>query len=437
MTKSIHSTSKDTNELSITVYNGLFGVVKEKRSLHLTPDTDHVLFMDVAAKIETDSLMIKGVQVHELNYDYDLVNKAKLFEKYLDKIVYLKDGQGARKECRLLSVHGGIMLEDVETKELLIDPADEIILPKLPEGLIVKPALVWKIPPQETSAIEVSYITGGLAWTANYVIELSGTLCHLDGWVEILNQSGTAFTDASLKLIAGEVKRVKGGFIEPDQTVYDMQVVYSSSEPSFSEQEFADYHMYKLNRKVTMKNEQTKQIQFFQAQNVPCTIYYECHTSGNKAKTYIEFHNRADQNLGIPFPKGTVKVYQRDGSDDALEFIGEDEIDHTPRNEKIRLALGEAFDLVCEHEEKNKVKRKGRTVEKHEVILKNRKSSAAAIRLNHYVYPRHWEITASTHPYERESSKNLLFNVEVPADSEVTVKFEIEIDETVHVKVDR
>jgi hypothetical protein len=435
MTKSIYSTSKDTNELSITVYNGLFGVVKEKRSLHLSPDTDQVLFMDVAAKIETDSLMIKGIQVHELNYDYDLVNKAKLFEKYLDKIVYLKDGQGARKECRLLSVHGGIMLEDVETKELLIDPADEIILPKLPEGLIIKPALVWKIPPQETSAIEVSYITGGLAWTANYVMELSGTFCHVDGWVEILNQSGATFIDANLKLIAGEVKRVKGGFIEPEPH-YIIHEVYSPSiDPSFTEQEFADYHMYKLNRTVTMKNEQTKQIQFFQAQNVPCAVYYECQTSDKKAKTYVELYNRADQNLGIPFPKGTVKVYQRDEADDALEFIGEDEIDHTPRNEKIRLALGEAFDLICEHEEKNKVKRKGRTVEKHEVILKNRKSSPAAIRLNHYVYPRHWEITASTHPYERESSKNLLFHVEVPADTEITIKFEIEIDETIQVKV--
>jgi hypothetical protein len=436
MSQIYHSSSADQTQLSITVYNGHFGAVKEKRKMSLTPDVTTVYFMDVSSRIETDSLLIQGVKIHELNYDYDLVSKQKLLEKYLDRAVYLKQENSDPLECRLLSVQGGLVLENAHTKELYLDPKEELILPKLPDGLIVKPALVWRIPPQDSKQLEVSYLTEGFKWIANYVMELNGKECHINGWVNVTNETGASYENAKLKLIAGDVQRIQKDIVPLYQEEREFVVYSSIAEPSFEEKSFSDYHMYTLNQPVTLKNNQSKQIQFFQAAQIPCHVYYDCSTNRTKARTMVELHNTSEYKLGLPLPKGTVKVYQRDEADHELEFVGEDAMDHTPKNEKILLHIGEAFDLVCEHEMKNRQKKAGLTVETHHVILRNHKEQAASIKLTHFVHHRHFRVLKSSYPITNEQYKELLFEVEVPANDTIRLEFQIEIDESVSVRLE-
>lgn len=248
------STNEHNNKLSITIYNDDFGLVKEERLLVSQEACEEIQYLDVAKKIETDSIIVAGIPVLELNYDYDLVSKAKLLEKYLDKTIYVFDKKTKEKlSIRLLSVSDGIIGERTDTKEIVINPVGELVLPSLPEGLIAKPALLWKVPKSSLDQqINVSYLTKGISWDANYVLNLQESGFQLTGWVAINNQSGAAFENAELKLIAGEVNRVEEiKLLEPDYH-YKEGIVYSESEPAFEEKSFADHHMYTLNRPVTI-----------------------------------------------------------------------------------------------------------------------------------------------------------------------------------------
>lgn len=205
------STTEDTKDLSLTIYNGGFCAVQENRTVNLTGEETELIFGDVAQKIETDSLLVDGLNVLEFNYDYDLVDRGKLLQKYIDKEVYLIERKTAeKKSCRLLSVEGSgrCVLEDNVSKEIYIDTQAELVLPSLPAGLIVKPALVWKIASTTTENVKVSYLSKGFTWSANYVVELLENTLNIAGWAEINNQSGTTFENTRVKLMAGDVKRI-------------------------------------------------------------------------------------------------------------------------------------------------------------------------------------------------------------------------------------
>ena len=202
-------TMQDDRDLCLTIYNDGFGLVSERRAVQLAGDETRIQFFDVAQRMEVESLRIEGLDVVEVNYEYDLVDKAKLLGRYVGETVYLnvKD-LPQKRECRLLSAGRGLVLEDILTGEVLIDPEGELILPKLPDGLLARPALIFQLRPCETEEIGVSYLTKGLSWEANYVAELKGETLGLDAWVEIHNESGITFSDTRLKLLAGEVNRV-------------------------------------------------------------------------------------------------------------------------------------------------------------------------------------------------------------------------------------
>lgn len=433
LTTSYTSSSQDAEEVTLTIYNNHFGAVKEKRRVALTHEHQQITYLDVAALIETESILVKGVDLREMNYEYDLVNKTKLLEKYIGQTVYLRQGADSGKApYRLLSVSHGLVLEHEETREIVLDPADELVLPKLPEGLIVRPALVWKIAPSETDVLEVSYLTRGFKWDVNYVMHLQGDRFSLAGWVNIKNTSGATFPNARIKLIAGEVKRVEKAAPELPLRAYREDIVESSMTGAFEEKEFADYHLYTLAEPTTLKNEQDKQIRLFQADEVPCRVYYEYWTGRGETSAHImiAFDNIEADRMGIPLPKGIVKVYQEDQSDGQLEFIGEDTIDHTPKNETVALQIGEAFDLVIEYDcvERGRVER-GHEEERHEVTIRNHKSEAATVKLWHTVYKRYWSVVKSTHPYEKMSDSNLLFEIDVAAGEEVEIRFTLDYDE--------
>ncbi len=438
MTTASHiSTSQDAEHVTLTIYNDNFGAVKERRRMPALTGCSQISYMDVAARIETDSILVKGVDVLEMNYEYDLVNKTKLLEKYLDHTVYVRTADGGRTAYRLLSVIHGIVLEHTESKEIVLDPGGELVLPSLPDGLIVRPALNWRIRPTDgAQQIDVSYLTKGFAWTVNYVMNLQEDKLALTGWVDIKNETGTTFPNARIKLIAGEVNRV-----EDPELYYPSPIVYSKcvedSGSAFEEKAFADYHLYTLQGETTLKNEQSKQVRLFQAEDVPCRIYYACNTGAKRTDIMVNFDNDEASRLGIPLPKGKIKVYQEDPADGQHEFIGEDEIEHTPKNESVWLHIGEAFDIVLEHK-RTELKRVGRghTAESHQVMIRNHKSMSAHIKLSHRIHSRFWRISETSHPYEKMGTSGIEYRLDVPAGGEMLVIFTIELDEKLTVYVE-
>lgn len=422
------TTAADTKEISLTIYNGGFGAVKETRTVNLTGTETELVFADVAQKIETDSLLVEGLNVLEFNYDYDLVDRKKLLNKYIDKEVFLKDREtGERKSCRLLSVDpsGRCVLEDNSTKEIYIDTQAEIILPSLPSGLIVKPALVWKIGKSTSEDVKVSYLCEGFNWSANYVVEILEKTLNIAGWAEIENQSGATFENAKIKLIAGDVNRVE----DDDKYVLSKRVYLceESEAPKVEEKAFFDYHMYTLASPSTLKNNQTKQINILNGLGIPYKKYYKLDRKSKKANVIIEFSNKKECGLGRPLPKGIIKLYKADEADNSLEFIGEDRIEHTPKDEDIILNIGNAFDISFISKEIERKKINGFEHFKYQYIIKNHKTETAEVHFEHYIWGI-WEMVKTTHDYSKKSSNIVEFTVNVPADNEITVELEYKVD---------
>ena len=429
------STAADTKDMSLTIYNGGFGAVKETRTVNLTGEETELVFADVAQQIETDSLLVEGLNILEFNYDYDLVDREKLLKKYIDKEVYLIDRKTREKKtCRLLSVEGGgrCVLEDNATKEIYLDTQAELVLPSLPSGLIVKPALVWKIAPLSTESVKVYYLSKGFNWSVNYVAEVFESTLNITGWAEIENQSGTTFENTKVKLIAGDVNRIK------DDIDHDMEermyICESSAVPQCEEKNFFDYHMYTLLNPTTLKDNQTKQINILNGQNVPYKKYYLLDMREDKVKVVIEFANNKECGLGLAMPKGIIKLYKADEADNSLEFVGEDKIDHTPKDEDIKLTIGNAFDITFDFNEVDRRKTNGFEHYKYECIIKNHKEEAAEVRFEHYLWGI-WEMVASSHDYKKRTSGLIEFSITVQADSETIVSFEYKIDRRTEVVV--
>lgn len=424
-----HSTAKDTKDVSLTIYNGGFGAVKEIRSVSLSGTETELVFNDVAQQIETDSLLVEGLNVLEFNYDYDLISRDKLLKRCVGDRVDLMDRKtGEKKRCRLLSVDeaGRCVLRDCDSSDVYIDPQGELILPYLPTGFIEKPALVWKIAPTKADSIKVSYLSQGFRWSSNYVMELLEDTLNIAGWAEIENQSGTTFQNARVKLIAGDVNRIKG---DAALRFKDEQVCYNSAgDAQAEEKSFFDYHMYTLFSPTTLKDNQTKQVNILNGCHVPYKKYYRFTRSKDSADIIVEFANRKECGLGIPMPKGKIKLYKADEADNSLEFIGEDSIEHTPKDEVIRLNAGKAFDIILECNEVDWKKIKGFEHYKYECIIKNHKKEAAEVHFEHYLWGA-WEMVSTTHKFVKKTSEAIEFTLDMPADSETRVCFEYEIDE--------
>ena len=428
------STATDTKDISLTIYNGGFGAVKETRTVGLTGTETELIFADVAQQIETDSLLVEGLNILEFNYDYDLVDRDKLLKKYIDKDVYLKDRKtGEKKSCRLLSVEGAgrCVLEDNDTKEIYIDAQAEIVLPSLPSGLIVKPALVWKIGKSTSEHVKVSYLSKGFNWNANYVIEILEKTLNIAGWAEIENQSGATFENAKIKLIAGDVNRIQDDSYDMEERMY---ICESSAAPQAEEKAFFDYHMYTLVNPTTLKDNQAKQINILNGLNIPYKKYYKLNMSEEKANVIIEFSNAKECGLGFAMPKGKIKLYKADEADNSLEFIGEDSIGHTPKDEDIKLTIGNAFDITFDFNEVDRKKINGFELYKYECIIKNHKDADAEIHFEPYVWGT-WEMVTSSHEYAKLASNQIEYTIIVPADSAMKVEFEYRIDRRTEVVI--
>ncbi|MBA4493884.1 DUF4139 domain-containing protein [Paenactinomyces guangxiensis] len=433
------STKNDTRQLSLTIYNDGFGLVKETREMNLSEEDLEIRYLDVAEKIETDSIVVDGLDIQELNYEFDLVSKEKLLEKYIDQKVYIYDPETKEKtEYRLLSVGDGMVVENTATREIVINPEGELTLPKLPSGLIVKPGLVWKIKPSAARTVHVYYITKGFSWNANYVLNLKGNTFDLSGWVSINNHSGATFENSRLKLLAGDVKRVNDHFDLLEMPVFSRPRGRDrlGETQNIKEKSFQDYHLYSFNETTTLKNQQSKQMNFLKIDQVPFRRYYEYSLyDEDKPKIIIEFVNKESEGLGIPLPKGKVKVYSEDPADGSMELIGEEGIDHTAVNEKLTLHIGKAFDINCEGKKVNSYKKKGYQYEQFVYTVRNNKQEKIRVKINHDFCRENWEIVDYSDPYVAEDSGTILFWAEVEPEESKTIEFKYRIPRSIQVNV--
>src|SRR5690606_16496500 len=259
---------------------------------------------------------------------------------------------GEEMQIRLLSVAGSIIGKRVDTEEIVIDPVGQLILPALPEGLLTKPTLVWKIAPIETDTeARISYLTQGLEWRANYVAEIRDSKLVFSGWIQLSNNSGMDFFDSRLKLASGKVNR----FADAYPLNESIRLFAKAEEPdsAFEEHGFADYHAYSMERAITIIREQTKQISFLKVGNAAFRKLYKVETGSKQVKVILEFDNTEANNLGMPLPKGLLKVYEQD-QDGEMEFIGENAINHVAAEQKLSLVIGDAFDLISKNWEKKR-----------------------------------------------------------------------------------
>jgi hypothetical protein len=445
-----------------------YAVVRQERDLNLNRGRNSVRFSDVAAYIDPTTVMFEsltdptGTSVVEQNFQFDRVNQEKLLQKYIDRTITVDQVRGQSVETfsgTLLSTSGGMILKRDDGSVQLLPTNTGITLPSLPGGLITRPTLVWDISAQRAGShrARVSYQTTGITWWTDYNVTYSegagANACKLDvgAWVSIINQSGAGYPEAKLKLIAGDVQRA-----QPAGRVYPAPAARSglameAKAPGFEEKAFFEYHLYTLGRPTTLPDNSTKQIELFPAaRNVPCEktlVYYGLMPgyygygaspitdrnygvqSNKKVDVYLGFKNSQDHNMGMPLPSGRIRVSKVDDADKSLEFIGENVIDHTPKNEKVLIKLGSAFDVVGERRQVDfriDTSRKS-MAEDIEIKLRNQKQEPVTVIVKENLYRWvNWQISSKSHDFEKQDARTIHFPAKIAAGGEVTVRYTVQ-----------
>jgi len=436
-------TAAEQRDVMITVYNGNLGLVKDVREVRLDPGVIETHFIDVAAQIDPTSVLLRsltdptGLKILEQNYEYDLLSSEKLMEKYVGRKVRLYQSNGTFQEATLLSTRGPVY--DING-QIHMGHFGSVVLPALPENLVSKPTLAWLLrntrpAPQR---VEASYLTAGISWKSDYVmlINAADSRADLTGWVTINNQSGATYRDAALKLVAGDVNRAASR----DDARRAMEMAAKAASPAVADREFKaegffEYHLYTLDGRTTIKESQTKQLPLLSAADIPVDkrfIYYGAASyqrtqygvpiSNQKVGVYLDIRNTKENRLGVPLPKGKVRVYKADTSG-SQQLIGEDWIDHTPKDERVRIKMGEAFDVVGERVQKD-WKRIGSNLYEveWEVTLRNHKKEAVTVEVIEPM-PGDWEILRATHPHEKLQAFTARWSIPIAKEGATTLAY--------------
>ena len=440
-------TRDDQKDVMVTIYNGNLGLVKDTREAKLDAGTLEVQFADVAALIDPTSVHLKSLtdptalRILEQNYEYDLLTSAKLLEKYVGKKVRLYQSNGAYQDATLLSTNGPIYEIN---GQIHMGHSGQVVLPALPENLVSKPTLVWLLRNAKAAAqrVEASYLTGGISWKADYVmvINAADTRSDLTGWVTIDNKSGSTYSNAALKLVAGDINRAsdrrrEGRLMELAAKAASVD----NAERDFKSEGFFEYHLYTLDGRTTVKDNQTKQLALMSAADVPVDKHFIYHgaadyyrtqygvpMSNQKVGVYLELKNSKDNRLGVPIPKGRVRVYKADTSG-SHQLIGEDWVDHTPKDETIKIKMGDAFDVVGQRTQKDWKKIAPNLYEvEWEITLRNHKKEAVTVEVIEPM-PGDWEILRASHPHEKIQAFTALWKIPVPKEGEAKLAYRIRV----------
>jgi hypothetical protein len=443
------STAADRTTVAVTVYNQNLALVRETRELKLDRTGIGTLrFMDVPSQINPRTVHVQplaagGPSVLEQNYEFDLISPEKLMEKYVGRDVEIveqaQDLTNRTVKATLLSTNGGPVYRIGD--RIVIGQVGKVTLPDLPADLVARPTLVWTldVPKSGSAPAEVSYLTDGMNWSADYVavVDADDKKSALSGWVTIDNHSGAAFQDATLKLVAGDVRRVA-----PEQVMAEAQGMMmrkAAGAPQFQEESFFEYHLYTLDRPTTVKDNQSKQLSLFSAPSVP--VNKRLLLTGNpgwyrsslgtglqteKVAVVLEMVNAQSAGLGIPLPKGTVRVYKKDKSG-AEQFVGEDAIDHTPKDETVRLHVGDAFDIVAERSQTDfKAVSPRQNESAWTITLRNHKDENVVVTVREPM-GGDWSLVSSSLPGKKVDQQTLEFDVPVAKSAETKLTYRVTV----------
>ena len=449
------TTARDRQSVNITVYNSNLGLVRETRRLTLPSGRIALRFADVTAQIRPETVHLasltapSSLRILEQNYQYDLLNPAKLLDKFVGREItlvlrrYQNNTESFEPvQATLLSNNGGQVWRI--NGQIVINPSNiaEMRFPDLPKNLVATPTLVWDVDNRESAAqtVEASYLTGGMNWRADYVllVDAADAKGDLQGWVTLTNGSGATFEDARLQLVAGDVNRVS------EQRTYDMAGAMArksmESESQFQEQGFFEYHLYTLQRPTSIRDNETKQVSLLEAAGFDVKkefvlngqhYYYTSYNNPGqpikeKVGVYMQFRNSQQNKLGMPLPAGTVRLYKKDDKGNQ-QFIGEDRIDHTPKDEDVRVKVGDAFDIVAERKQTDyKVIARNVYEYAYEIKIRNHKDGPVTIVVNEPI-GGDWEMISSTFEAKKTAAFAAQFNVPVAKDGEATLSYRVRV----------
>lgn len=439
---------------ALTIYNGGYAVVRETLPIELKSGLNQVSFAGVTAQVEADTVILRDIagkaefQILEQSYRNDPVTQAMLLSLFEGKTLEFHRRETNKpdrvvfgKVVRSGYVPGGTFavepIIEVDGKLQFFLPG-EPIFPTLGDDNILKPTLNWKLNSASSGKIkaEVAYLSNGFAWVASYnlVATEKGDLVDIVGWVTMNNQSGMTFTDAKIKLMAGDVNRVQPEY--PRERAAYAAALSMSADKVVTEKSFDEFHLYTLGNPATLRDKETKQVEFVRATGVKTERIYifeggEDYRRGQsfpgKVQVYREFQNSEVNKLGIALPKGKLRFYSQD-DDRQLEFVGENRIDHTPKNEVIRVLTGNSFDLVGERRLVNQTENKSERVATQtiEVKVRNRKKEPAEIRvIEHAIRGGNWTLTAQSQPHEKKDATTFEFRVPLKPDEEKVITYTI------------
>ena len=446
-----------------------FALVRLDRELAIPRGRGTIQFQDVAALIDPTTVKFlsltdpEGTKVLEQNFQFDLVSQDKLLSRYIDRSVSVEQpsGDGVKLvEGTLVSSNDGLVIRGSDGQIHALRQWNSIRFGELPGGLITRPTLEWDVVSGKggTQEARVSYQTGGITWWADYNLiftpgaDANSGFVDVGAWVSLLNQSGVRYQDAKLKLIAGEVNRVQPpGSPVAYATSRDVRAMEKEADTGFQEKSFFEYHLYTLGRPATIPNNSTKQIELFDsATRVPAKkrlVYYGAALEGyffaygspvldrefgpssnTEVDVWLSFRNDKASGMGMPLPAGRVRVSQQDEADGSLEFIGEDTMKHTPKDEDIRVKLGKAFDVVGERRQTDfKANTAAKVVEEaFEIKVRNHKSEPVEVIVRENMYRwSQWELVDQSVPSQKKDARTVEFPVRVAADGEATVTYRV------------
>ncbi len=421
-------------DVRVTVYNSNIGVVRDSRSTTVERGISHISMDEIASRIDPTSVKLEivgrgDIEVMEQNFEYDLLSPDKLLNKYLEHPVDIATAEDVKYHGTLIGFDArNLVLSLAGDRVAMVsrDKVTDIVLPALDTGLIVKPTLFWTVNSSSSARadMEVAYITEGINWHAEYIATIAedDDQLELASWVSVENRSGATYPDARLKLIAGDVHRVRDKMAPEPRAMYDMEMV---AAPRLEEKAFFEYHMYTLDSRTTLKDKEVKQIQLFPPKEVSAGKQYNLDSGkGNRVRVVMRFENSEKSGLGVPLPQGKVRVFKAD-VDGSLEFLGEDRIDHTPRDEEVKLYVGDAFDIVAERVRTDFAKVSDRVVmETFEVRVSNHKDEDVVVTVTEHIYGD-WDVRRESHPFTKLKSDTIEFEIPVVANGEAVLTYTV------------
>jgi len=441
-----------------------YAMVRHERPIKLENGRSIIKFTDVAALIDPTTVTFSSLteprtRVIEQNFQFDLVSTQKLLLKYIDKPITVErtvGNQASTVSGTLLSALGGLVLKTNDGAIQTIQDYSSVRFPALPGGLNTRQTLVWDIqsPRGGEQRARVTYQTSGITWWADYNLifnegkDANSGVFDLAAWVSIINQSGATYPETKLKLIAGDVHRAETLALAAPVAMRAMEMAKVSDAAGFQEKAFSEFHLYTLGRRTTLPDNSTKQVELFdQAKQIPAKkvlVYYGLNMpyvypnpmtdrdlglqSNKKVDVYLEFKNDKQYGLGVPLPSGRIRVSQLDAADGTLEFVGEDSIDHTPKDETVRVKLGSAFDVVGERKQTDfKVDTRAHWIEEaFEIKVRNHKAQPVEVLVKENLYRwSNWSVIEKSQDFTKEDARTIHFPVKVAKDGEAVVKYRV------------